>query len=648
MSSTATTNLADLLQKHFGFSEFKAGQQQVIDQLVDGRSSLAVFPTGGGKSLCYQLPSLVFDGLTIVVSPLIALMKDQIDQLQSRGIVAVRLDTSLSVAEYQNAMSLIRSGEARILYVAPERFSNERFRSSLEGTRISLFAVDEAHCISQWGHNFRPDYLKLALVTQQLKVERILALTATATPKVQVDICDAFEIDSNNVVCTEFFRPNLHIRTRVVDYQTRLDRLVEKLKSSPPGATIVYVTLQKTAESVAAACTASGLEARAYHAGMNSEKRSEIQEWFMGEPDKVVVATIAFGMGIDKRDIRYVFHFNVPKSIENYAQEIGRAGRDGNVSQCEMFLVPEDRITLENFVYGDTPSPTAIKKFMQNIAEQSGEFHVSQYKLGNECDIKSIVTKTLLTYLELDGFLESTAPRYETYLFKPLVTSVELLSHLTGEKQQFARQLLASSVKRRTWFSIDVPQAVQKLACDRGRIVKALDYFDEQGWIELKVSGLVHGYRKLKPFAEVETLSTAYTQRLNRRERDDIARLDGVFDLAAARECQAAFLSRHFGQPLSENCGQCTFCKGSGTLEIRQPATPQLEEQTIGDVRALIGRYPQALESSRSVARLLCGITSPALIRAKLTRDKMFGVCSHIPFGHVIRQVDELIFSSGG
>ena len=229
MNVSATIALQEILEQYFGFTEFKSGQEQVIERLVDSKSTLAVFPTGGGKSLCYQLPALTFDGLTVVVSPLIALMKDQIDQLASKGIVAVRLDSSLSFDEYQAAMTAIRSGEAKLLYVAPERFFNERFRSSLADIPISLFAVDEAHCISQWGHNFRPDYLKLALIVNQLKAERVLALTATATPAVQDDICKAFEIASDDVICTDFYRPNLHIRTRVVGHNERTEILIDRM-----------------------------------------------------------------------------------------------------------------------------------------------------------------------------------------------------------------------------------------------------------------------------------------------------------------------------------------------------------------------------------------------------------------------------------
>ena len=640
MNVSATIALQEILEQYFGFTEFKSGQEQVIERLVDSKSTLAVFPTGGGKSLCYQLPALIFEGLTVVVSPLIALMKDQIDQLASKGIVAVRLDSSLSFDEYQSAMTAIRSGTAKLLYVAPERFFNERFRSSLADIPISLFAVDEAHCISQWGHNFRPDYLKLALIVNQLKAERVLALTATATPAVQDDICKAFEIASDDVICTDFFRPNLHIRTRVVGQAERTEILIDRIQTQPQGATIVYVTLQKTAEAVAEACVKAGLDARAYHAGMAPQTRNEIQEWFMNQPDKIVVATIAFGMGIDKRDIRYVYHYNVPKSIENYVQEIGRAGRDGEDSKCEMLLVPDDRIALENFIYGDTPSPEAVHQFIKTISQQPEEFHISHYKLGSACDIKSIVVKTLMTYLELDGYLQSTAPRYDTFKFKPRVTSAELLANFTGEKQQFAKQVLACAVKKSVCLWIDIEQAIDKLGCPRSRIVKALDYFDEKGWIELQVSGLVHGYRKLGAFESVDSVANQYAQRMITREHDEISRIDSVFEYACATSCQAASLSEHFGQPLEEPCGSCTYCTDDGSLEIETAKILQLDQATLDVVEKLKSSHADALPSSRSIARLLCGITSPALTRAKLSREKIFGTCSHIPFADVMKQVE--------
>ncbi|MGZ0164084.1 MAG: RecQ family ATP-dependent DNA helicase, partial [Planctomycetales bacterium] len=343
------------LLTHFGFDEFRPGQRQVIENLIDGKSSAAVFPTGGGKSLCYQLPALLLPGLTLVVSPLIALMKDQIDALVARDISAARLDSTLTVDEYRDVTRRLRSGELKLLYVAPERFTNERFRGLLAQVNVSLFAVDEAHCISEWGHNFRPDYLKLARFADECKADAVLALTATATPQVLTDICSFFTIESECAVQTPFYRSNLTLLSEVVEERTRDQILISKLHERPPGPTIVYVTLQRTAEEVAVRLDEAGLPAKAYHAGMKDDERADRQDWFMASDESIIVATIAFGMGIDKSNIRYVYHYNLPKSLENYSQEIGRAGRDGEKSICEMLFCPADLNTLENFIFGDTP-----------------------------------------------------------------------------------------------------------------------------------------------------------------------------------------------------------------------------------------------------------------------------------------------------
>jgi ATP-dependent DNA helicase RecQ len=344
------------LRNVFGFDAFRPGQEAVIQRLLHGKSALALFPTGSGKSLCFQLPALHLDGLTLVVSPLIALMKDQIDFLQAHGIAAARLDSSVGVEEIRHIDAELRAGQLKLLYVAPERFSNERFLHKLRGVKLALMVIDEAHCISEWGHNFRPDYLKLARLSRALPAERVLALTATATPAVAADICREFAIEKEAFIHTGFYRPNLFLRTAQCARAEQLDLLTRRLKENPRGPTIVYVTLQRTAERVAASLAQRGLLARAYHAGMEMVEREAVQNWFMRSSDAIVVATIAFGMGIDKADIRYVYHFNLPKSLENYSQEIGRAGRDGKKAECEMLVCADDAIVLENFSYGDTPS----------------------------------------------------------------------------------------------------------------------------------------------------------------------------------------------------------------------------------------------------------------------------------------------------
>ena len=248
----------ELLRGKFGFASFRPGQEQVIGHLLAGRSAAAVFPTGAGKSLCYQLPALMLPGLTLVVSPLIALMKDQIDRLKKRGIAAARLDSTLTADENRTLMAALRAGELKMLYVAPERFVNERFREAIQRLRVSLFAVDEAHCISEWGHNFRPDYLKLAQFAKLCHAERVLALTATATPPVLKDICHGFGIVPQCAVRTGFYRANLMVLTTPISTSERDATLVDRLKTRPLGPMIVYVTLQRTAETVAATLAAAG------------------------------------------------------------------------------------------------------------------------------------------------------------------------------------------------------------------------------------------------------------------------------------------------------------------------------------------------------------------------------------------------------
>ena len=267
---TAEQNITHVLQQNFSFDQFRPGQREVVENLLAGRSAAAVFPTGGGKSLCYQLPALMLPGVTLVVSPLIALMKDQIDALMARGIAARRLDSTLSAAAYRDVMHQVRSGTLQLLYVAPERFSNERFRQALMQIQVSLFAIDEAHCISEWGHNFRPDYLKLAEFAKQCRAERILALTATATKQVLSDICNALGIAPECATRTDFYRPNLTLLSVPVEAaRSAMSCCWSRFSSVPPGPSIVYVTLQRTAEELAQRLSSvQVLQAKPYHAGL--------------------------------------------------------------------------------------------------------------------------------------------------------------------------------------------------------------------------------------------------------------------------------------------------------------------------------------------------------------------------------------------
>ncbi len=630
------STLLSLLRGRFGKESFQLGQLEVIRRLMSGQSAVAVFPTGGGKSLCYQLPSQLLVGTTIVISPLIALMKDQCDSLQRCGIRAARIDSTMSASEVSQTMQDVRNGVAKILYVAPERFFNERFRAAICDLPISLFAVDEAHCISRWGHNFRPDYLRLAELAKVLGAKRVLALTATATPSVLDDICDAFDIEQENAIRTPFFRPNLQLRSQVVASDRRDDLLVKSIKARPTGATVVYVTLQKTAVSLAEYLTSTGLLARPYHAGLEDQVRADTQAWFHESNAGIVVATIAFGMGIDKPNIRYVYHYNPPASLEAYAQEIGRAGRDGKNAICELLFDPNDLVLLENFAIGDTPIRQAVGKLVDFIRGQSQTFHLSHYQLSAETDIRILVARTLLTYLELDGYITARSPRYETYKIRPLVSSRTMLSHFKDERRDFIDGLLGCLCKGRTWFLLNMAVAAKRLVCDREEIVKAIELLAEKGWLEIEVSNLVHGYCKNKPIVDSQSLANELHERLEQRERAEIARLDEVVDMVVSADCMAAKLSQYFGETLQVPCGHCSACTEQRSMTIAKSDRKGVGTSVLASVRSLTKKYPDQLGGPRERARFLCGLMSPGFTRGRLSREPSFGSCNEIPYAVVL------------
>jgi ATP-dependent DNA helicase RecQ len=628
------------LKQHFGFDQFLPGQADVVDHLLNSHSTAAVFPTGGGKSLCYQLPALLLPGLTLVVSPLIALMKDQIDALRRRRIDAARLDSSLSLDEYRSVMDRVRSGKLKLLYVAPERFNNERFRQALEGIHISLFAVDEAHCISEWGHNFRPDYLKLAGFARQYGAGRVLALTATATPRVLDDICSGFDIAPQYAVRTGFYRPNLVLRATAVGADERDDALLSVLEEQPQGPTIVYVTLQRTAEEVARRLSEAGLSARAYHAGMKDEDRASVQEWFMASGSAVVVATIAFGMGIDKADIRAVIHYNLPKSLENYAQEIGRAGRDNEQAICHALVCADDLTVLENFVYGDTPDPGSVRAWVDDIFDREADFDVNLFEMSSEHDIRALVLRTLFTRLELEGYLEGGTPFYSAYKFKPLVAREQIMERFDGERRQFLDGLFDHAREGRVWFQLDPDEAATSLGADRGRVLRALDWLAEQELIEVQASGVRNRYRRLRLPADAQVLAHSLHAYNLQREGAEIERLLQVLALFDLDSCCAAALAAHFGETVEEPCGRCSGCAGEAAT-IPSRAERSMPVDLWSRLEPLLASGGPALATPRSVARFLCGLSSPRIGRARLGRDPLFGTLAETPFPTVLEWAEQ-------
>jgi ATP-dependent DNA helicase RecQ len=346
--------LLDPLKHYFGFTSFRPLQEEIIRDVLGGRDVFAVLPTGGGKSLCFQLPALLRPGLTVVVSPLIALMKDQVDALESAGVAATFLNSSLGVGESRSRLRGLHNGEYRLLYVAPERLLLSGFLEDLKRWNVALFAIDEAHCISEWGHDFRPEYRQLSGLRDQFTSVPMMALTATATERVREDIVCQLRLRSAACYLASFNRPNLTYR--VAAKAGAYGQILKFTRARPLDSGIVYCQARKTAEDLARKLSADGIPAAPYHAGLSAADRTRNQEAFLRDEVRVVCATIAFGMGINKPNVRYVIHHDLPKNIEGYYQETGRAGRDGLPSECLLLFSPGDRVKYGRFI-DEKPDP---------------------------------------------------------------------------------------------------------------------------------------------------------------------------------------------------------------------------------------------------------------------------------------------------
>ena len=343
---------SSVMSQYFGFSRFKEGQKEVIDKILAGEDVVAIMPTGSGKSVCFQVPAIIFPGTTIVVSPLISLMKDQVDTLSQNAVSAAFINSSLTAEEFSNVIKKTREGKYKLIYLAPERMELQSFRNLVSEIKVSFLAVDEAHCISQWGHNFRPSYLKVAQMIDLFpKRPPVAAFTATATPQVVTDIAELLSLRTPFIHITGFDRKNLYFE--VTEPHNKLSSLLDILKENKSGSAIVYCSTRKTVDNLTERLKEKGIKATGYHAGLDDEERINSQENFLYDRSEVIVATNAFGMGIDKSNIRLVIHYNMPKTMEHYYQEAGRAGRDGEPARCILFYSASDIVTNRFLIEND-------------------------------------------------------------------------------------------------------------------------------------------------------------------------------------------------------------------------------------------------------------------------------------------------------
>ncbi|WP_425642492.1 RecQ family ATP-dependent DNA helicase [Marinomonas gallaica] len=636
--------LAGLLTQYFGFDRFREGQQQTIEQLLAGHSALSVFPTGSGKSLCYQFTATQLPNLTLVISPLIALMHDQLAFLQSKGIPSASLDSTQTKEESQAVMQQVRDGRIKILMISVERFKNERFRRFIQNVPVSMLVVDEAHCISEWGHNFRPDYLKLPQYQQELNIPLVLLLTATATRRVQKDMALKFHIAPEHIVQTGFYRQNLDIDLIPAQGQDK-QALLRQVLNDTQGTGIVYVTQQKTADELAASLQQSGYSAVSYHAGLGNEVRAAIQNDFMAGQTRIIVATIAFGMGIDKSDIRFVVHYDLPKSIENYSQEIGRAGRDGQPSRCVMLASLDGLHVLENFVYGDTPEPHNIQALLQEVFSNTvnGEWETQAYGLSQVTNIRALPLKTLLVQLELAGAI---VPRYSYYSDVKLKwnQSLEQIAQaLTPEQQALFSQVAQQTVFKKIWGVPDFERLHQQ-GVDRGTVLSLLEQLADRDCITLETKGLteVYGVR-----TELLTPDMAHTlQRyVEQKQTSEIERIATMIRFFELDRCLNRNLARYFGdQNAPEHCGHCSVCRGN-VLSFEKNSVNQVIDSLGSDIQIaktwLLQKLPQAQVTPVLMTRFLVGLTQPIFTKLKARQQPVFGKYEEMAYEEVLASAKE-------
>ena len=642
------------MEHTFGFKEFRSGQEAILDAILSGEDTLVVMPTGGGKSLCYQLPALVLPGITLVISPLIALMKDQVDSLRVMEIPAISIHSLMGIREQEEALTKIGDGFYKIIYVSPERLRNGPFMSALRRTPVSLMAVDEAHCISVWGHDFRPDYLRIGQALESLGRPQTVALTATATSRVREDIILQLRLRVPRHFITGFDRKNLFFEvSQVKSSKEKLSHLTNRLDHLQGGA-IVYVGTRKAVESLVKHFSRQGIEALGYHAGMEEEERSRVQEAFLEGRANLIIATNAFGMGIDRSDIRLIIHHQIPGTIEAYYQECGRAGRDGDPSTCLLLFSVSDRKLQEFFIEMSYPAREVVLAVYQALLRRPEDpLWMTYREIGLLCNpsVAEMAVASSLKILEEAGVVhrlhryENLAELYLKRRPKEILDAIPrkstgkatliktLCNHYTEEELLEGIQFLPDEMVEKAGLS---KESFRRLMVDLEE--------EEEGTYIPPFRG--RGVHLLSHMTPSELPIDFQTLRL--RKAHQLEKLNQMMAYGTSDHCRRVFLLEYFGEFYSsKNCGGCDLCQDRKIWSsftkvedstLREQADPLLATKILSGMARLKGRFGQGM-----AVRMLTGSKEKVMSKFKLDQLSTYGLLAEFTQEQVEKWIQELL-----
>lgn len=659
MNDAPLGNLESYLPQ-FRLNAFRSGQKEVISTVLSGRDCLCVMPTGGGKSLCYQLPAMALDGLTLVVSPLIALMKDQVDQLQALKLPATFINSTLPLAEQYARLDRMAAGEYRLVYVVPERFRSSRFLEAVREARLKLLAVDEAHCISEWGHDFRPDYARMGHFRRLIGNPPTIALTATATDAVRRDIVEQLRLREPRTFITGFARHNLFYEVQLPRTERQKAEMLLRFLRKTPGTGIVYASTRKRTEEVAELIAREvGRPSAAYHAGLTPDQRRATQEAFMSGRVEIITATTAFGMGIDKADVRFVIHYNLPGSLEAYYQEAGRAGRDGQPSHCLLLYTASDRYIQEFFIESAYPNRDNVAQVYGFLCEMESDLiELTQQeikeRLGLPIGAEGVGTCEQL--LESAGVLErlvASQNRAAVRLDSDLPTLVDLLPKQAKVKRKVIRAIeRLVGTRRQEMVYFQLQELLKETELDQASLTTALrelNQLDVFTYVPPFRGRAIRMVRRDVPFEDLE-IDFEATERLKAAEYE---KLNRVIRFALSTRCRQQEILRYFGEENAPACRHCDNCDRNGSPRSESsPAEssddrPPVSEKVVTSLRMVLSGVARAQAKFRCgknlIAQMLCGSASTKLEKLRLNRLSTFGLLKHLTQPEVVMLIDGLI-----